>query len=588
MNVTRMRRLGSMPPEIQTELGVPLPAPDLAVAEEHRLAELRRSGLLEKGAEERFDELARLAAAICDTPFGLVSIVAEDRQFFKARVGFEPTQASLDESFCAHAIADTESPFVVQDASKDERFSAMEMVAGPPFIRFYAGVAVRTATGAALGTLCVVDTVPRSLDSAQLEALSVLARQVTAHIELDLERANARLNERMLIEQSALRAGRTETLGRLAGGIAHDLNNVLAPILITAAMVREELDDEDLRDDLDVIENSARRGARMIERLLTFARGREGTLEKFEVGVLVADVVRLISETFPKNITIETDVRPNLSIFADQTQLHQVLTNLAVNARDAMPDGGVLEIKARREMLSEEVARDLVHAEPGEFIVLEVIDSGQGIDRDDIDSIFDPYFTTKPLGKGTGLGLSMSLGIVRAHGGFIVADSKRDEGTVMSIYLPVETSVGLTDDTSSVAELAPDAAGRPRTILIIDDEPSILRAATRALERAGHVVHTAADGADGLAQFVRHESIDTVITDLMMPTMGGLPVVAALRKLSPSTLVVVWSGSIDRAALDQLDAEGAPVVLHKPFSQSELLEAIDRAEALRQFNDTSK
>jgi nitrogen-specific signal transduction histidine kinase/CheY-like chemotaxis protein len=381
---------------------------------------------------------------------------------------------------------------------------------------------------------------------------------------------NYDVTERRRLEDDVLRSQRTETIGRLAGGIAHDLNNVLSPILVTASMLAECVDD-DLREDVELIEDSARRGAAMVNQLLTFARGRETMRTSIDAREAVADVVRLMRETFPKSIDVAVEIEGEPTVHADPTQLDQVLTNLAVNARDALPAGGQITFRVRERFVAEPRDGGLA----GSYVIFEIEDDGIGIKPEDMPSIFDPYFTTKPHGHGTGLGLSTSQGIVRGHGGFISVESTLNEGTKISAHFPSSTPT--LDLESSVVQDSESTEKLAGQILVVDDEEAILRAATRTLELAGFEVVTARNGAEGIATFVQTDDVDLVITDVMMPQMGGHSTITAVRALNPEIPIIVWSGRVEQEALDEIRAEGIQGFLPKPFAMNDLVKMIRTA-----------
>ena len=372
---------------------------------------------------------------------------------------------------------------------------------------------------------------------------------------------NTDVTDRRQLEQQFYRAQRIEGIGTLAGGIAHDLNNVLAPIILGMGILKERLTDEDSREIMATITASARRGAEMVAQVLSFARGQEGRRAEIKPADLIADVVRIVRDTFPKTIEIVTEVEPRLPlIMGDPTQCHQVLLNLCVNARDAMPGGGRLTLSARTR---------------GGFVIFYVEDTGPGIPAVVIDKIFDPFFTTKEAGKGTGLGLSTSQTIVRNHGGRIEVLSEPPHGARFEIHLPVAP---VTAHPVSTGELAATPKGNGQTILVVDDEPSVRLVMRTALERAGYLVLPATNGKEAIEVFKNqpHGSIAAVIIDMMMPVMGGLPAMQELVKLNPDVRIIAASGIPDNEATAK--AVGAQVhqFLAKPFSTEKLLRAVGR------------
>jgi CheY-like chemotaxis protein len=374
-----------------------------------------------------------------------------------------------------------------------------------------------------------------------------------------------------------MRAQRLESLGRLAGGIAHDLNNVLAPILISVNMLRRELTGEKEQRRLETMRQNVLRGSDLIKQVLTFARGTPGEKVTLPAAPLFNEVVKLLRETLTKTISIEAAIADDLwPITGDATQLHQLLMNLCVNARDAMPQGGRLKIEAENLRLDEAGASMRPEARPGRYIRLRVADTGVGIPAAILDSIFDPFFTTKEVGKGTGLGLSTTLGIVKGHGGFIEVESKAGQGTQFKVYLPAAETAQLR--RAAAAEAAPPA-GRGETILVVDDEQPVRESLREMLESSGYRALTACDGTEAVALYSLHQSdIRAVLMDLVMPHMDGLTAFRALKKIAPNVRVIATSGLITSDRADEALLEGAAAFLAKPYNAETLLKAL--AEAL--------
>ncbi|MGA2279989.1 MAG: PAS domain S-box protein [Verrucomicrobiota bacterium] len=310
------------------------------------------------------------------------------------------------------------------------------------------------------------------------------------------------ITERKELETHLLRTQRLESVGRLASGIAHDLNNILAPMLMVPPLLREVVKDPELRNMLDLVETNAQRGSNIIKQLLTFGRGMEGERVPVQLRSLVNEMSGIIRETFHKNITTRRETPLDTWLVSgDATQLHQVLMNLCVNARDAMPDGGTLTLKLENHEFDESFARMTPGAKPGRYVCLSVTDTGEGIAPEHLDKIFDPFFTTKELGKGTGLGLSTVLGIVQSHGGFIEVRSQPGRGTQFKVYLPASETVEAQPAGQGDQSL-PQGGGE--LVLVVDDESSVRQVTRKLLERNGYRVIEAAEGADGITQFVAH------------------------------------------------------------------------------------
>jgi two-component system cell cycle sensor histidine kinase/response regulator CckA len=692
--------------------------------EAQRLESLRSYEVLDTAPEAAFDDLTLLAAQICGVPTAMVSLVDENRQWFKSRLGISATGTPRDIAFCAHTILQPHQVLEVRDAGADPRFAGNPLVREDPHIRFYAGAPLVTGTGHALGALCVMDTVPRNLTVDQLAALEALGRRVVAQLELRRqarslaarEHETARLLElaeksrrallsvledeklaarnlreseerfrnlienasdmiaivdedgvicyqspstprllgyatsemlgrpageyihpddrakvgesirqallaqdqpvtvefrirhkdgtwrvfqssgkRMLgvagkpqivvnsrditenrrLEQQFLHAQRMEAIGTLASGVAHDLNNILAPMLMVAGILklRSNSSPRDL-ELLAIIENSGHRGAAIIRQLLAFSRGLSGDRVTLQPKHLVHEMVKIMSETFPRNITITESAPTDLwTVEADATQLHQVLMNLCVNARDAMPAGGNLTMEGSNLALAAaEVAVLAPAARPGPYVLLQVRDTGTGIPPEIVDRIFDPFFSTKGVGKGTGLGLSTVVGIIRNHGGFVKVISEPGRGSIFQVYLPAVEGQEMSDPGDVPATMP---GGNGEQILIVDDEEPIREAAGGVLTRFGYRVLLAASGEEAMKMCLDHQgSLRLVITDIMMPGMDGLALIRALRVIDPAMRIIVSSGLIQGQDAAEFTTLGVGGVLAKPFAAAQLLKTV--------------
>ncbi|MDX2240145.1 MAG: GAF domain-containing protein [Leptolyngbyaceae cyanobacterium bins.302] len=844
-----------------------------------RLEALHQYQILDTAPESAYDDLTRLAAQICQMPIALIVLLAQDRQWFKSKLGLTVTETPRNIAFCRYTILQTE-PLIIEDALADERFATNPLVIDDPAIRFYAGVPLITPDNYAIGSLCVIDTVPRQLSDIQVEALQALSRQVIGQLELrrnlttlqererhlsslvkdlhqtaqreqlirgvtehihrsldlreiltttvtevrqvlqadrvvvfkleadgsgtveqesvdsswkpilgqnlvdpclqtlclqkyltghvhavkDIEdgsiqschaeflkqfdvRANlvapiiqseslwgllivhqcvqprqwtetetqllklladqvaiaiqqsclyqqvqAELAERVqaeakirdqamlldvatdaivvsslnhqitfwnqgaerlygwttaevvgrsaellyrnqaaslkeiaqtvltngqwqgeltqrtqdqedlivasrwslvrdplgqpkaflivntnitqekILERQFLRTQRLESIGTLAGGIAHDLNNVLAPILMSVSLLEQQPESEKRQKWLDMIDGSARRGAKLVKQVLAFARGSEGERSLLDVKHLIVEIKQVVEETFSRDISITTQIPNDLHMVrGDVTQLHQILMNLCLNGRDAMPNGGILRITAENMHLEEAVLslRDAVPA--GSYITITVTDTGSGIAPDIIDRIFDPFFTTKEIGKGTGLGLSTVMSIVNNHNGFITVSSEIGKGAEFKVYLPA-----LISNENSETLVPETPLGSGQLILIVDDEKAIREATKAMLEANGYQVFTANNGIDAIGLYAHHRhEIQAALIDMMMPGMDGTTTIRTLQAIDPQIKIVATSGL---TTSDTLMEMGIHVhhFLMKPFTAQDLLIALNQ------------
>ena len=381
----------------------------------------------------------------------------------------------------------------------------------------------------------------------------------------------ADITEKKLLEEKFLHAQRLESLGTLAGGVAHDLNNALAPIMMGVALLKMQYPKES--EILDMFETSAKRGADMVRQLLTFAKGAEGERVLLRPGHLVKELEHLMKGSFPKNIQLVVKCDPNLpTVLGDATQLHQILLNLCVNARDAMPHGGTLTLEAQSMEVDAVYASSVPDAKSGKYLVLRVRDTGTGIPPEILDRIFDPFFTTKGPDKGTGLGLSTVMGIVKGHGGFLQVYSPPGQGSTFTAYLPAADA---GSDTEHVTKAAVEFRGQGETILLVDDEPAMREMARAVLRRLNFKPLTAADGADGLMQVAQHRTeLRAIITDVHMPHMDGLAFVRAFRRMLPDIPVMVVSGRMEDTVAGEFKTLGVTSRLDKPFTEVQLAEAL--------------
>ena len=315
-------------------------------------------------------------------------------------------------------------------------------------------------------------------------------------------------------------------------------------------------------------------GSDVVKQVLTFARGIEGERVLIKPNHLIQEMVDIARKTFPKTIEILGRYPTDLaSIEADPTQLHQVLLNLSVNARDAMVNGGTLTLAADNFNVDENYASMMPGAKPGPHVMFRVTDTGCGMPRAMIDKIFDPFFTTKEVGKGTGLGLSTTLGIVKSHGGFISVYSEPTKGTTFKLFLPASAiQEGLPQSSASMVTIQ----GNGELILVVDDEPNILGVTKMILEKHSYDVVSARDGPEALAIFAQQmKSISLVLTDLSMPYMDGIALVRSLKKMQPDVSILASTGQGEQASVAELQSLGVKNFLTKPYNTDRLLAALD-------------
>jgi PAS domain S-box-containing protein len=652
-----------------------------------RLEALFQYQILDTPPEQAFDDLVFLAAQICDTPIALINLIDADRQWFKAKIGIDAQELPRNLGICPFCIQQNDI-LIIPDTLADERFANNVTVTCEPYVRFYAGVTLFAPKGEAIGTLCVVDGVPRQITAKQVEALHTLSRLVIKQLEtrrnlLELtkqvesqsnkettlldattdaivvrdlsnkilfwnksaenlygwkteevigKKANELLYSESLLEhreiyktllkdgswqgelqrtsksgkdiivesrwtlvqdgnsqaksilvvdtditqkrqleKQFLRAQRMESLGTLASGIAHDLNNVLSPILMSVQLLKTKNRDHSISQLLSIVESNAKRGANLVKQVLSFARGIEGDRTVVQVKHLILEMKQIIAQTFPKSIVVNTEIQPDLlPVCADSTQLHQVLINLCLNARDAMLAGGILTITAENIFIDEKYASTYLDAHVGYYILLTVSDTGIGINSAILDRIFEPFFTTKEVGKGTGLGLSTVMGIVKSHGGFITVSSTVGKGTKFQVYLPaVSTSV------SQPVEDIEMPSGCGELILVVDDEIAIQEITKASLETHNYKVITASEGMEAITLYVQYkDKISAAIIDMMMPNMDGTATIRILQNINPQLGIIAVSGLVTSEQVPINKIAQHITFLSKPYTTQELLKSL--------------
>lgn len=379
------------------------------------------------------------------------------------------------------------------------------------------------------------------------------------------------------LEGQLYQSQRLENLGTLVGGIAHDFNNVLAIIAgHTSVIHRTRSDEEKFENSVDAIKKASKRGAHVVKQLLTFARKVELVTESVNVKDTLDEIVTLCRETFNQKIAFAMDIQQNLpTIHADPNQLHQVLLNLCVNARDAMPTGGTISMTASRVNRSV-LNGNFMDVEAQEYILLKISDTGLGMSNETLSHIFEPFYTTKKQGQGTGLGLSVVYGIIKSHHGFIDVRSREGKGTTFSIYLPIPMQ--RIEEPKAAPEIGNVAMGSGETILVVEDEAPLREFVETTLKDSGYRVLSACDGLEGAEVFARHQqSIDLVLLDMGLPKMTGGELLSVVKKLHPAARVIAASGYLEPEIKSEIFSEGALDFLSKPYMSSELLLKISRA-----------
>jgi two-component system, cell cycle sensor histidine kinase and response regulator CckA len=388
---------------------------------------------------------------------------------------------------------------------------------------------------------------------------------------------NTDVTEKKKLEAQILHTQRMESIGTLAGGVAHNLNNSLTPILLAMGVLREKALNLESRAIIEKVESSVKYSATLVKQLLAFARGADGHHSELDLRLLVSDAGKFLRQTLPADVNLELQINDDLwPVIGNVTQLRQVLHNLCLNARDAMPGGGRINIFTQNLMVSETIKPSLPEATLDAYAIIAVSDTGAGIRPENMARIFDPFFTTKEFGKGIGLGLSTVQGIVKGHHGFITVNSIMGQGTIFRIYLPALPSrakpafSGPSDITSASLPV-----GHGEELLLIDDDPGIREVVSHILEKYNYRVTTASVGLDGLEAFrSRQDEIKLVITDLHMPGMSGATVIRALHAKDPDLRIIAISGNSKALRLSEDITADRLMFLFKPMTTEKLLTTV--------------
>jgi PAS domain S-box-containing protein len=385
---------------------------------------------------------------------------------------------------------------------------------------------------------------------------------------------NTDVSELRRIEVQFMRAQRMESLGILAGGIAHDLNNILTPIMLSIDMLKHLAVEPHTKSILETIELSARRGSDIVQQVLSFARGMEGQRIVIQPKYLLKDIEHIVTDTFPSDIRLQLSLpHDTWTILGDPTQVQQILLNLCVNARDAMPNGGTLSISAENCAADAQYVAMNSQAKPGSYVAISVTDVGVGIPHEIMTKIFEPFFTTKEVGKGTGLGLSSVKAIVKNHDGFINVYSEVGRGTTFKVYLPAQSTPGEMNEEGVQEESLPRGDGE--TVLVIDDEASILTITSETLQAYNYNVLTAANGAEGVAIYAQQrKKIALVLTDLSMPVMDGRATIYAILKINPKAKIIAMSGMDEAESVAKASTAGIKHFISKPYTAATLLKTL--------------
>jgi signal transduction histidine kinase/ActR/RegA family two-component response regulator len=380
-------------------------------------------------------------------------------------------------------------------------------------------------------------------------------------------------DEHQKLSEQLIQAQKMESIGRLAGGVAHDFNNILSIIIGYSDLIMHKLpEDSPEREELEIINESGKKAAKLTGQLLAFSRKQVLEMKVTNLNAVVNDMSKMLSRLMGEDIALVLNAgKRTRNTMADPSQIEQVLMNLAVNARDAMPEGGNFTVEISDVELDEKFIQEHEGAKPGSFVQLSVSDSGKGMTPEEQGRIFEPFYTTKEVGKGTGLGLATVYGIVKQHEGYIYARSQKNKGTSFDIYLPVEMSSRTAEDVEDILNINK----RSETILVVEDEPSIRKLIYMILKPLGFNILEAGDGMEALEISEKHEGkIDVVLTDVIMPVMNGHELAQRLQQRKPKTKVIFMSGYTDDVIAKHGVLEPGTAFLQKPITSQNVVEKI--------------
>ncbi|WP_225895665.1 response regulator [Dendronalium phyllosphericum] len=390
---------------------------------------------------------------------------------------------------------------------------------------------------------------------------------------------NSNITEKKQLEAQFLRAQRMESLGTLASGIAHDLNNALTPIMMSVQLIEKKITDDKSQKWLSIMETNIKRAAELVKQVLWFSQKVQDRFTTLQVKDLISEIENIIKQTFPKNIEIhvKTPKRNLWNISGDATQLHQVLMNLCINARDAMPNGGILRISARNFWVDSQYARMNIDAKVGSYVMICVSDTGAGISKEIVDRIFEPFFTTKEVGQGTGLGLSTVMGIIKSHNGFVNVVSELEKGTEFQVCLPITQIIAKETTEETVKDYEKLPVGHGELILVVDDEDAILEITKTSLEKNAYQVLVASDGIEAIALYTKYQQeISVVLIDMMMPYMDGLTTSQVLKKINPEVKIIAVSGLSSNNEMIKVVGNNIKNFMLKPYTSHDLLKSLQK------------
>lgn len=535
-----------------------------------RLATLRSYDVLDTPAEEDFDRITAMSAHLLDAELSCITLVDEDRFFFKSTFGIDARNLPRRPGFCDTVIQKAEI-HCIEDATLDPVVHDHKLVLEPPHVRSYVGSPLITSDGIAIGTLCAMYAKPRRFTQADKNLVRALSEFVM--YQLDKRRLQAEAARR---EQDIQNAQKLESLGMLAGGIAHDFNNLLVGVVGNATLTARQLDDDNPAQELLAgVIHAANQASEMTDQLLAYAGQRPTGPKPVDLPNLLDNLSPLLRNSMSSNVTLKVECDNDLRhAIGDPTQLRQVILNLVSNASDAY-GGRAGEVAIKLSHKSVETNKSDIRfasdLEPGDYVVLQVVDAGCGMDEQTLKSVFDPFFSTKVSGRG--LGMSIVQRIVRSHGGAVQIESHPDRGCVVRVLLPAATGNTPAHRAEQLSRPARIVQGSG-TILVVDDEELVLNMALTAIKSFGFDVVGALTGQDAIGSLNQMAHIDALVLDSTMPGMNGAAVLKAARSIHPHIPAVITSGHHIDEISDMYSGFDRLTFLHKPWTLEGLSQSI--------------
>ena len=540
--------------------------------ERSRLAALRRYDLLDTPPEENFDRITAMTARLFDVDMTCITLVDKERFYFKSAFGADVTGLERQPGFCDTTIQ-SEGVHCIEDTTTEPSVQNHPMVRDAPHVKFYAGIPLKTSDGFAIGTLCLLHPTTRAFSATDKALLREMSEFVM--FQLDRHRLKAEAERR---EEQIRNVQKLESLGALTSGIAHDFNNLLVGVLGSASIADSQIaESSPAKESLTNIILAANQGRELTDQLLAYAGQRPLSPRPVDLAKMLSDMSPLIRSALARNATLELVCASDLPLaIGDSTQLRQVILNLITNASEAYGDNsGSVTVRLSAKLITASETESVRFGDlvPGQYVLLEVIDQGCGMDEDTLKSLFDPFYTTKSSGRG--LGLSIVQRIVRGHAGLIQVESKMDQGCKISVFLPA----GVSDHDKDVVQ--PPVAGNlwsgAGTILVVDDDNLVVNVTSSAIRRLGFHVISAPNGTKALELLNSESEIKALVLDATLPGMSGAATLDELKKRRPELPTVITSGHhVDQVASQFPDFEKL-AFLQKPWTLDGLASALREA-----------